>query len=148
MHRGAAPIAISVYADGRSRPYRQAGYTGAPIKNYGVLTIVARKYGLCACASRTVVFGNVDAPCARTTMLPARSSATYVAGSWPDSVPRQILASGQRIYQLTAMKHEWTLSPQGHLTGRAIVERPMTPQNEDLLQNHCAITWLVSSALP
>lgn len=141
MHRGAAPLSISVYADGRSRPYRQAGFTGQSLKNYGVLTVTARKYGLCACASRTVVFGQPDAALRKDHDAACKVSATYVAGSWPDSVPRQILASGQRIYQIVGAEHEWTLCPQGYLTGRAMVESPITPQNEELLQSSSAITW-------
>lgn len=144
MHRGAAPQVISVYADGRSRAYRQAGYTGALVKNYGVFTVVARKYGLSACASRTVVFGQVEGNLRKDHDAACKVSATYVAGSWPDSVPRQILASGQRIYQIAGVEHEWTLCPQGHLTGRSIVEMMLTPQNEELLQNHSAITWHAS----
>jgi Xaa-Pro dipeptidase len=144
MHRGAMPLVISVYADGRSRPYRQAGFTGAPIRNYGVLTAAARKYGLCACASRTVVFGQVDASLRKDHDAACKVSATYVAGSWPDSVPRQILASGQRIYQIAGAEHEWTLCQQGYLTGRSLVEMALTPQNEELLQNNSAVTWHAS----
>jgi hypothetical protein len=59
-------------------------------------------------------------------------------------VPRQILTSGQRIYQIAGAEHEWTLCPQGHLTGRAIHELALTPQVEDLLQNNSAVTWHAS----
>ncbi len=141
IHRGATPLCVSVFADGRSLVYRQAGYTGASIQHYAVMTIAARKYGLCACASRTVVFGQPDAALRKHHDAACKVSANYVASSWPDSVPRQILASGLRIYQITGAEHEWALSPQGHLTGRAIVELAMTPRVEDLLQNNSAITW-------
>jgi Xaa-Pro dipeptidase len=144
MHRGATPLMISVLADGRSRPYRQAGYTATPIQNYAVLNVTARKYGLCARASRTVAFGQPDAALRRDHDAACKVSATYVAGSWPDSVPRQILAAGQRIYQIVGAPDEWTLSPQGHLTGRAVMEMALTPRVEELLQNHCAITWHAS----
>jgi Xaa-Pro aminopeptidase len=144
MHRGATPLTISVFADGRSRAYRQAGFTATPIQHYAVLTIAARKYGLCARASRTVVFGQPDANLRREHDAVCKVSATYVAGSWPDSVPRQILASGQRIYQLAGAEHEWTLCPQGHLTGRSVSEVALTPRNEELLLNHSAVTWHAS----
>jgi Xaa-Pro aminopeptidase len=141
MHRGATPLVCSVFADGRSRVYRHAGYTATPVQSYAILSVVARKYGLCARASRTVVFGQPDSGLRRDHDTACKVSAAYVAGSWPDSVPRQILASGQRIYQLAGAEHEWTLVPQGHLTGRAIVELALTPGNEELLQNSTAVTW-------
>lgn len=144
MHRGATPLFISVYADGRSRPYRQAGYTGAQINNYAVLSVAARKYGLSARASRTVCFGQPNASLRKDHDAVCKVSATYVAGSWPDSVPRQILASGQRIHQIVGAEHEWTLCPQGHITGRALVERNLTPQDEELFLANSAITWHAS----
>ena len=41
-------------------PYRQFGFTSTPIRKYAVLTATARKYGLCATASRSVCFGPPD----------------------------------------------------------------------------------------
>src|ERR1700677_124670 len=52
LHRGALPVLISVAADARRRVYRQPGFTAAPIRDNCTLLVVARKYGLCAQASR------------------------------------------------------------------------------------------------
>ena len=68
-------------------------------------------------------------------------SATYVASSWPDSVPRAILAGGQRIYQLVGAESEFYLAPQGHVIGRLPVELLFTPHVEELLQNNWAVCW-------
>jgi len=144
MHRGATPLVLSIHADGRSRLYRHAGFTATPVTRSCVLTVTARKYGLCARASRTVVFGEPDPGFRKEHDAACKVSATYVAGSWPDSVPRQILASGLRIYQIAGAEHEWTLCPQGHLSGRNIVELALTPRIEELLQNNSAITWYAS----
>ncbi len=144
LHRGVQPLVISVSADGRGRTYRQAAYTSTPVQQTCVMTVAARKYGLCARASRLVSFGQPDANFRRDHDAACKISATYVAGSWPDSVPRQILMTGQRIYQLTGVEHEFYLAPQGHLTGHAAVELNMSLQNEELLQAKWAITWCVA----
>jgi len=144
LHRGAAPLVISVAADGRSRQYRHTGYTATPVQNYCVMTVAARKYGLCARASRSVCFGAPDALFRKEHDAACKVSATYVASSWPDSVPRQILATGQRIYQMVGAEHEWTLAPQGHITGHELVELPLLPGDEGLLQADWAITWNAS----
>lgn len=144
LHRGAAPLLISVAADGRSQYYRRSGFTSTVVTGSCVLSVAARKYGLVAQASRAVVFGNGGEQLRKDHDAACKVSATYIASSWPDAVPKQILVSGQRIFQLTGYEHEWLLAPQGHVTGRAAVERLLTPQTEELLQNHWAVTWSVS----
>ncbi len=145
LHRGAQPVSLSVAADGRSRGYRQHGFTAAPIRRYAVLTATARKYGLCATASRSVCFGPVD-PLFRTEHdTVSKVSATYVASTWPDAVPREILLAGRRVYLISGFEHEWLLSPQGHVTGAAAVELGLTPNTEELFHPGWAITWKASA---
>ncbi|MBM3993819.1 MAG: hypothetical protein FJ303_06660 [Planctomycetes bacterium] len=144
LHRGVHPLLISVTADSRGRAYRQASFTSAPVTRTCVMTVAARKYGLCARASRSISFGPPDANFRRDHDNTCKISATYVAGSWPDSVPRQILLTGQRIYQLTGVEHEFYLATQGHLTGHAPVEMTISLKDESLLQARWAVTWCVS----
>ena len=144
IHRGAMPLAIAVGADGRSRNYRQGSFTATPIRNYVVLKATARKYGLCVTASRSICFEAPDALFRKEHDAACKVCATYVASSWPDAVPRQILAGGLRIYQLVGAESEWFLAPQGQITGRAAVESTLTPKDEDLLQANWAITWQAS----
>jgi Xaa-Pro dipeptidase len=144
LHRGVYPLMIAVAADGRQRTYRQPSFTSAAIQRSCVLTVAARKYGLCACASRSICFGQPDTLFRREHDAACKVCATYVASSWPDSVPRQILASGLRIYQLIGAEHEFYLAPQGELTGRAPAELTLTPQYEDLFQVNWAVVWRVS----
>jgi hypothetical protein len=144
IHRGAMPLAISVAADGRSRNYRQGSFTATPVRNYCVLKVTARKYGLCATASRSVCFGTPDGIIRKEHDAASKVCATYVASSWPDAVPRQILSGGQRIYQLVGAPEDWYLAPQGYVTGRCCVEMGLTPKNESLLHANWAITWQAS----
>ena len=74
-----------------------------------------------------------------------RVGASYLASTWPDAVPREILLAGRRIYTISGFEHEWLLSPQGHLTGRAPVELLYTPRTEDLLHAGQAVTWNASA---
>ncbi len=141
MHRGVNPICVQVAADGRGRLYRQSGYTSATVDSYCVVRVTGRKYGLCATAGRSVCFGQPEATLRRDHDNACKVTATYVASSWPDSMPQQILASGRRIYQLSGADHEWMLAPQGHVTGRAAVELTLTPQTEELFQAGWAVTW-------
>jgi hypothetical protein len=141
LHRGAAAVMVAAAADGRLKPYRHLEYTAAPVRTSCVLTAVARKYGLYAAANRSVAFGTADPALRKDHDAACRVSAVYTAGSWPDAMPRQLLATAQRVYQLSQAEHELLLAPQGHVTGRAAVELNLTPQTEDLLQTSWAVTW-------
>ena len=144
IHRGATPVSITVAADGRSRNYRQGSFTATPIKQFAVLKVTARKYGLCATASRSISFGPPDPFFRKEHDAACKVCATYVASSWPDSVPRQILAGGQRIYQLMGAENEWFQASQGHITGRSPVELNLTPGTQELLRANWPVTWNAS----
>lgn len=141
LHRGAVPVLLSVAGDGRSRFYRQPSFTSFPMRENCVLTVVAKKFGLCAQASRSISFGQPSTNFRRDHDAACKVSATYLASSWPDAVPRQILAAGRRIFQIIGAEHDWLQCPQGHLTGRLAVEKELTPQTEDLLENHSVVSW-------
>jgi Xaa-Pro dipeptidase len=140
-HRGAQPLVINVAAENRLRIYRHCGFTASPLRTYCVMSVTARKYGLAATASRSVCFGQPEAQVRRDHDTACKVSATYVASSWPDAVPKQILTTGRRVYLVSGAEHEWLLSPQGHVTGRAPVELAITPQTDDLFQTGWAVTW-------
>jgi Xaa-Pro aminopeptidase len=143
-HRGASAVLLSVTADDRRRTYRQAEFTALPVRTHCVVQAVARKYGLYAAASRSAAFGEPDPAFRKENDAAIRVAATYMASTWPDAVPRQILATAQRVYQVCDAEHEWLLSPQGYVTGRAAVEEALTPQSEELLQANWAVTWRAS----
>jgi Xaa-Pro dipeptidase len=144
IHRGALPVYVGVAADGRSRLYREFGFTSTPIQSYAVLTATARKYGLCATASRAVSFGTLDPQFKAEHSAACKVCATYLASTWPDALPREILAAGRRVYSLTGHEHEWRLCPQGHVTARLPVELALTPTTEDLFQPGWGVTWNAS----
>lgn len=144
LHRGAVPVDVQVAADGRTRIYRQCGFTSLSIQSYAVLTVTARKYGLHATASRSVCFGQPDADFRKEHDAACKVCATYIASSWPDAVPKQILNAGRRVYQMTGYEHEWRLAPQGHVTGRSPVEQHFLTSTGELLQADWPITWRAS----
>ena len=145
LHRGVMPLHVGVAADGRSRAYRTYGFTPAPVERYAVLTATGRKYGLTATAGRTVCFGEPPDNLRQDHNAVCRVSASYLASTWPDAVPREVLLAGRRIYLISGYEHEWLLSPQGHLTGRAAVELPLTPQTEELFEPGWVVTWNVTA---
>src|SRR5262249_32678457 len=94
MHRGLLPVHIGVAADGRSRTYRRFGFTSTSIGRYCVVTATARKYGLHATASRMMCFGEMPEDLKKEQSAVIRVSASYLASTWPDAVPREVLLAG------------------------------------------------------
>ncbi len=141
LHRGAQPVLISVAGDDRSALYRHCGFTDLPIRHHAVLLATARKYGMCVTASRSVSFGPPEPTLKQQHDAVAKILATYIASSWPDAGPREILGLGRRVYLITGFEHEWLGCPQGHVTGRRPVESLLTPQSDELFQAGWAITW-------
>jgi Xaa-Pro aminopeptidase len=145
MHRGAQPLHIGVAADRRACLYRNAGYTSIQVQKYALLTATARKYGLTATASRGVCFGPPDPELRQEQNSVCRVSASYLASTWPNAVPRQVLQAGRRIYELSGFEHEWRQAPQGYITGRLAVELPLLPDTEELFQPGWVVTWNVTA---
>jgi Xaa-Pro dipeptidase len=145
LHRGALPVHLGVSSDGRSGLYRQGGFTSNPVEKFAVLTATARKYGLTATTSRGVAFGPVDPEFRKEHNTACKVSATYLASSWPDAVPSEILLAGRRVYLISGFEHEWLLAPQGHVTGRNPVELAINPRTNDLFQSGWAVTWQASA---
>ena len=145
MHRGVLPLHVGVAGDGRSRLYRQFGFTALPIRKSAIVTVTGRKYGLTATASRSVCFGAPEPDLRKEQDAVCKVGAVYLASTWPDAVPREVLAAGRRVYQLTGFEHDWTLCPQGHVTGRCVVELPLLPATEELFQAGWAVTWRASA---
>ena len=89
IHRGVQVVQIGVAADGRSRLYRQYGFTSTPIRKHAVLTLTGRKYGLCVTASRSISFGPPEQAFQKEHDACCKIRATYVAATWPDgAAPR------------------------------------------------------------
>jgi Xaa-Pro aminopeptidase len=145
MHRGVWPAHVGVAADGRSRPYRRHGFTQASIERYAVLSATGRKYGIHVTATRMVCFGDPPDELKKEMNTVCRVSAAYIAATWPDCVPREVLLAGRRIYLISGHEHEWSLAPQGYVTGRAPIEELFTPRTEELMQPGWAITWHASA---
>lgn len=144
IKRGVIPLNITVMADGRNEVYRQGGFTPTKLKDYATIIAVGQKYGLAACASRTVVFGNASPELQADHDAACRVAAIYVAGSWPNSLVKDILNAGRGVYQATNAHFEWQAAPQGYLTGRSPVEQPFLVDSTQILKSTNAVIWRAS----
>ncbi len=99
--------------------FRNFGFTSSVITNYVHMTTTARKYGLVATASRAACFGPVPEQIRLDHNAVCRVGASYMASTWPEAVPREVLVAANRIYQVSGFEHEWLVAQQGFLTAAA-----------------------------
>jgi Xaa-Pro aminopeptidase len=140
-HRGVEPLAIEVAADGRSGRYHRCGPTAAKVQQYCVVQATGRQAGLVATASRTMSFGPAPEELRKEHDAVSKVTATYIAASWPDGVPHEILAAGRRIYQICGYEHDWRFDMTGSVTGRSVAELPLNPQTTDLIKAGWGLRW-------
>src|SRR5260370_22710070 len=98
-----------------------------------------------ATASRTVSFGPPEAAMRQEHNSACKVSATYLASSWPDAVPSEILTAGRRVFLICGLEHEWLVAPQGHVTGRNPAALRTTPSTSELLRARPARTAQASA---
>jgi Xaa-Pro aminopeptidase len=145
IQRGAFPLHVGVAADDRSRVYRRYSFTRVPVRQYAVLTATARKFGLVATASRSVCLSTPSPDLRREYNAACLVTGGYLAATRPGIGLAEALQAGRDVYRLSGFEHEWLLSPQGHVTGRAPVELLVTPQAEGLFQLGWSIAWSPSA---
>jgi hypothetical protein len=149
LHRGVAPVAVAVAGADRVRRHGCSGYTAEPIGPGAVLRATGRRFGLHATASRTVHFGPPDEGTQQAHTAVCRVTGAYVASTWPDSRPREILLAGRRYADRA--DPDCPLGPPGALTGWAPVELALRPVTDELLQPGDALscdTFLVTADGP
>ena len=145
LHRGAMPMLISVAGDspppglsaaelhGRADPRKLHAAGGGPQIR---LVRPGQPIDVFRPARRRSFAGS--------TMPRARSAPPTSPAPGPTPCRGRSCMGGRRIFQLIGFEHEWLLSPQGHVTGWASLEKQLTPQTEELLENHTALSWQVS----
>jgi Xaa-Pro aminopeptidase len=147
IHRGVEALAIEVAADGRSGRYHRCAPTTAKVQQFCLLQAVGRQAGLVATASRSISFGPPPEDFRKEHDTVCKVTATYIAASWPDGVLHEILSAGRRIYQICGFEHDFRLDTAGSVTGRSVVELPLTPQTTDLLKAGWALRWRASAGV-
>jgi Xaa-Pro aminopeptidase len=139
--QGVHTVAVGVTADGRSRIYRRHGYTPAAVQQTAVLTATGRKYGLHATATRTFHLGPVPEALQREHLAAARVLAALTAGARPGIPPSGLIGAARRVFELAGFPEEWQAAPLGAQTGRAALERPLTPASTLPLRVGEALAW-------
>ena len=141
LKRGILP-SVHLYAvDDRVFKYKHAVPRGARLKNYGMLNLCARKWGLVISITRFVHFGALPAELSGRFASAARVNAALLAATKPGSTAAALFKVAQDAYTAEGFPGEERFHHQGGPTGYGEREWVATPNGTQVVVDSQAYAW-------
>lgn len=141
IRHGISPVTILVAGEERADQFRLAPHKAQPIRRRVTVSVAARRHGLCASATRTVCFGEVDHDFALKHNISVMVDATCIFFSQPNELSAEVLRRAKRIYEKSGVAHEWVFAPQGGVTGFSPCELLIVPTSQFRFRAGMAVAW-------
>ncbi len=141
LRRGILP-SVSLYAvDDRIFKYKHAVARGARLKQYGMLNLCARKWGLAISITRFVYFGALPAELAARFKSAAQVNAALLDASRVGATSAELFRVAQAAYAAEGFPGEERFHHQGGPTGYGEREWVATPTGIETVVNDQAFAW-------
>ncbi len=141
LRRGILP-SVSLYAvDDRIFKYKHAVARGARLKQYGMLNLCARKWGLAISITRFVYFGALPAELAARFKSAAQVNAALLDASRVGATSAELFRVAQAAYAAEGFPGEERFHHQGGPTGYGEREWVATPTGTETVVNDQAFAW-------
>ena len=141
MKRTVTPIRVQVCADGRNQRFRHWMYGEDPVKNYVVISCMARRWGLHAGVSRIVCFETVPEELIDTFGKVVLMHATGQFFSRDGEKLGDIWKKVHRIYEKVGLASEWQRADQADVIGFTAGEHQVCPESTVELKAPTAVYW-------
>lgn len=141
LERGMEPVVCLVGADERAVAYRHPLPTERKVKNYALLVLSARRWGLVASVTRAVHFGKVSAELAARQRAVNEVDATFFAASRPGTSLGDVFRKGQEAYASMGFPDEWEYHHQGGVTGYQSREIKAMAETTLMIESGYALAW-------
>ncbi|MGQ9730825.1 MAG: M24 family metallopeptidase [Candidatus Zipacnadales bacterium] len=138
---GLLPNVCLVAADERAYRYRHPIPTQKPIRQYVMLVLGVRRWGLAVSATRLVHFGPLPDVLAKRHQAVCSVDACLILGSRPGAKVADVFAAACREYAHQGFPDEWQFHHQGGATGYAPREYRAGPTSAEIILNHQAFAW-------
>ena len=135
------PERIQVWADGQGQHYRHWSYGIDPAEEFCTITVIGRRGGLHAGASRTISFGTPAADIREAHLACQLVQATGMFFSQDQWEIDETWKRVERIYEKFGHTEEWHLCDQGCVTGYELCESPIVPRSQFRLQAGMPVFW-------
>ncbi len=142
LQRALDPVVLMVAGHARIGPHRHPLPTTAPLGRRAMLVCCARRHGLVASLTRTVVFGALSAeePSDHRRLLDVE--AAFLDATTPGATLGEVVTAGTAAYAASGLPaQEWHHHHQGGLTGFQPREFPATTTSTAVLEVGNAVAW-------
>lgn len=135
------PTVLLMAADERIFRYKHAVPRSGVLRNYGMLNLCARRWGLVISITRFVHFGAVAAELAANFEKAARINAALLHASRAGATSAELYAVAARGYADAGVPDEITLHHQGGPCGYAERDWVATPSGTERVQSAQGFAW-------
>ncbi|HVC45624.1 MAG TPA: M24 family metallopeptidase [Terracidiphilus sp.] len=141
LRRGIQPSVHLFAVDERIYKYRHAVPRGARMKNYAMLNLCARKWGLAISITRFVHFGRVPEDLDQGFRVSAQVNAALLDATREGATSAKLFETAQAAYAAAGFPGEEKFHHQGGPTGYWEREWLATPKGTETVVNHQAFAW-------
>jgi antitoxin VapB len=139
--RGVQVVVNLVAADERILSYRHPLPTDKKLRNYAMLVLCGRKWGLICSVTRLVHFGALPDEIQYKAEGVARIDAEMIAATRPNNTLGDVFSRAQSAYAAAGYPDEWKLHHQGGSAGYAPREVTATPGSPEPILDGQAFAW-------
>ncbi|HXR38902.1 MAG TPA: M24 family metallopeptidase [Terracidiphilus sp.] len=141
LRRGILP-SVALYAvDERIFNYKHAVPRGRRLKQYGMLNLCARKWGLAISITRFIHFGALPEELAARFNSAAKVNASLLNASRVGATSAELFKVAQAAYAVEGFPGEERFHHQGGATGYGEREWVATPEGTAVVVNNQAFAW-------
>jgi len=141
LRRGIQPSVYLFAVDGRILRYKHAAARGARLKQYAMLNLCARKWGLAISITRFIHFGDLPSELATRFRSAAQVNAALLDASRVGATSAELFKVAQAAYAAEGFPGEEQLHHQGGPTGYGEREWVATPTGTETVVNNQAFAW-------
>ncbi len=141
LKRGILPSVYLFAVDDRIFKYKHAVARGAQLKQYGMLNLCTRKWGLAISITRFVHFGKLPDELAARFKSAAQVNAALLDATRPGTTSSQLFKVAQDAYAAEGYPGEERFHHQGGPTGYGEREWVATPNGTETVVNNQAFAW-------
>ncbi len=141
LKRGILPSVYLYAADERIFKYKHAVARGATVKNYAMLNLCSRKWGLAISITRFVHFGKLPDELAARFKSAAQVNAALMDATRVGATSAELFRVAQVAYVAEGFPGEERMHHQGGPTGYGEREWVATPNCTEVVVNNQAFAW-------
>jgi len=141
LRRGILPSVYLFAVDDRIYKYKHAVARGKRLKQYGMLNLCSRKWGLAISITRFIHFGELPAELAARFKSSAQVNAALLDATRAGATSAELFRVAQATYAAEGFPGEERFHHQGGPTGYGEREWVATPNGTETVVNNQAFAW-------